>query len=92
MPLSNNLQTNPFGNTQSLDQSTHVNASDPTSTSTTNALHDNPDTVQPQRRLTVPKIQPLVFQGHPLYWLDWFCFSTLPSTAPQIRKQKRSST
>ena len=72
MPLSNNLQTNPFGITQSVDTSTHENAIDPASISTTNALHNNTDTVPPQRRLTLPKVQPPVFQGDPLAWLDWF--------------------
>ena len=72
MPVSHILQTNPFGKTQSLDTSAHVNAIDPASISTTNALHDNTDTVPPQRRLTLPKIQPPVFQGDPLAWLDWF--------------------
>ena len=72
MPLSNNLQTNPFGITQSVDTSTHENAIDPASISTTNTLHDNADNVPPQRRLTLPKFQPPVFQGDPLAWLDWF--------------------
>ena len=72
MPSSNNLQTNSFGITQSVDTSTHENAIDPASISTTNALHDNTDTVPPQRGLTLPKIQPPVFQGDPLAWLDWF--------------------
>ena len=63
MPLSNNLQTNLFGITQSVDTSTRENAIDPASISTTNALHDNTDTVPPQCWLTLPKIQPPVFQG-----------------------------
>ena len=90
MPLSNNLQTSLFGITQSVDTSTHENAIDPAPISTTNALHDNTDTVPPQRRLTLPKIQPPVFQSDPLAWLDWF--GPLPSTALQPRKRKRSST
>ena len=66
MPLSNNHQTNPFGITQSpLHPSPHVNAIDPATTSTTNALHGNTDTVQPQRRLTLPNIKLPVFQGNP---------------------------
>ena len=70
MPLSNNLQTNPFGITQSVDTSTHENAIDPASISTTNGLHGNTDTVPPPRGLTLQKIQPPVFQGNPLAWLD----------------------
>ena len=58
MPLSSNVQTNPFGITQSLDTSAHIHAHDPASNSTTNAFHDNTDTLPPQRRLTLPKIQP----------------------------------
>ena len=54
MLLSNNLQTNPFGITQLVDTSTHENAIDPAPISTTNALHDNTDTVPPQRRLILP--------------------------------------
>ena len=72
MRLSNNLQTNPFGITQSPDTSAHVIAIDPASISTTNALPHNTDTVPPQRRLNLPKIQSHVFQGNPLAWLDWF--------------------
>ena len=84
MPLSNNLQTNPFGITQSLDTSAHVNAIGLASISTTNVLHDNTYTVPPQHRLTVPKIQPSVFQGNPLAWLDWFAlFSATIDTLPR---------
>ena len=66
MRLSNNLQSDLFRFTQSLNPPAHVNAIDPASTSTTDALHDNNDTVQPQRRLTLPKVQPPVFQGDTL--------------------------
>ena len=60
MPLSNNLHTNTSDITESVNPSAHVNAFDPAFTNTTNSFHDNTDTVQPQRRLTLPKIQPPV--------------------------------
>ena len=78
---------------QSLDPSAHVNAIDPVSTSTTNALHDNTNAVQPQRRLSLRNNQPPVFQGDRLAWFDLFgLFFQLPSTALHFRKRKRSST
>ena len=73
MSLSNNTQANPFAITQSLDPSAHVKASDPTYTSATNTFRDNTDDiVQPQRQLILPNIQPPVYQGDPLAWIDWF--------------------
>ena len=90
--LSNNLQTNFFGFTQSLDTSAHGNAIDPASISTTNALHHNTDTVPPQRRLTLPKSQPPVFQGDPLAWLDWFCLFTATIDSAAISQAEKTST
>ena len=92
MPLSNNLQTSLFGITQSLDTSAHVIAIDLASTSTINALHDITYTVQPQRRLTLPKIQSPVYQEIPWLGCIGFVFFPLPPTALQVCKRQRLST
>ena len=42
-----------------------------------------------QRRLTLPKIQPPVFQGVPLAWLDWFgLFSAIIDSAAISQAEK----